>query len=67
VKDMGQNQIGEILKEFSNLQKTNDEMIIYMSALASMVQKLKTEKLELEKEIASVKDLKKIEKILVGM
>ena len=64
---MGQNQIGEILKEFSNLQKTNDEMIIYMSALASMVQKLKTEKEVLENEIASVKDLKKIEKILVGM
>lgn len=74
IKDMGQNQIDEILKEFTNVQKTNDEMIVYMSALASMVQSLKAEKLDLEKELLKEEggftestDLKKIEKILVGM
>lgn len=49
-------------------------MIVYMSALASMVQSLKAEKLDLEKELLKEEggfkeptDLKKIEKILVGM
>jgi potassium intermediate/small conductance calcium-activated channel subfamily N protein 2 len=51
VKDMGQNQIDEILREFTSVQKTNDEMIVYMSALANMVQKLKTEKDDLEKDL----------------
>lgn len=47
-------------------------MIIYISALASMVEKLKGEKQELEKEVLKgdlkeSKNLEKLETILIGM
>lgn len=78
IKDIGQNRVDEILKEFTKVQKTNDEMMIYMSSLASMVEKLKGEKEELEIKyersypitIDDNKDSENnqnIQKILIGM
>ena len=53
IKDIGQNQMGEVIKEFSLVKKTNDETILYISTLANMVTKLKREKDELERRLSS--------------
>lgn len=78
IKDIGQNQIGEIIKEFSLVQKTNQETMLYISSLANMVSNLKIQNKDLRSKLGvlepSEKDaktnesqLERLEGILQGL